>query len=148
VSVSARLIARLVLGAWIVAGLLLTLQPAQPAPGQVVEHNLIPLRTIAIYLGNPESGFWIRQAVGNLLFLLPLGLLGPIALPGLDRWWHVVLVAAALSLAIEVAQLWIPDRAFDVDDLLLNVAGAGLGYGIFLVLPHKPALRGRFPRPR
>ena len=133
-SVSARLIARLVLGAWIVAGLLLTLQPAQPAPGQVVEHNLIPLRTIAIYLGNPESGFWIRQAVGNLLFLLPLGLLGPIALPGMNRWWRVLLVATALSLAIEVAQLWIPDRAFDVDDLLLNVVGAALGYAIFIVL--------------
>ncbi len=141
-SVSARLIARLVLGAWIVAGLFLTLQPAHPALGQVVEHNFIPLRTIAIYLGNPESGFWIRQAIGNLLFLLPLGLLGPIALPGLDRWWRVLLVAAALSLAIEVAQLWIPDRAFDVDDLLLNVIGAAIGYAIFsLVLRGAARLR-------
>ena len=131
---SARLIARLVLGAWIVAGLFLTLLPAHPALGQVVEHNFIPLRTIAIYLGNPESGFWIRQAVGNLLFLLPLGLLGPIALPGLDRWWRVLLAAAALSLAIEIAQLWIPDRAFDVDDLLLNVLGATLGYALFFVV--------------
>lgn len=139
---SARLVARLVLGAWLLGGLFITLLPAHPAPGQVVEDNFIPFRTIAIYLGNPESGFWVRQAVGNLLFLLPLGLLGPIALPRLDRWWRVLLVAAALSLAIEIAQLWIPDRAFDVDDLLLNVLGAALGYATFtLVLRGAARLR-------
>ena len=131
---NARLLAGLALAIWLVGGLLFALTPAHPAPGQVVDHNFIPFQTIAIWVANPDSGFWIRQMVGNLLLLLPVGLLGPIALPWLDRWWRVLLAAFAVSLAIELAQLWIPDRAADVDDLLLNVAGAALGYATLSLL--------------
>jgi len=128
------MVAGLALAVWLAGGLLITVLPAHPAPGQVVEHNLVPFQTIAIWVANPDSGFWIRQMLGNLLLLLPVGLLGPIALPWMDRWWRVLLAAILLSLAIEVAQLWIPDRAADVDDLLLNVAGAALGYAILVAL--------------
>lgn len=131
---TARWTAWLALAVWLTGGLFFTLLPANPAPGQVVEHNFVPFRTIALWVANPDSGFWIRQMVGNLLLLLPVGLLGPIARPWMDRWSRVVLASAVLSLTIEVAQLWIPARATDVDDLLLNVAGAALGYAILSVL--------------
>jgi glycopeptide antibiotics resistance protein len=131
---NARLLAGLALAVWLIGGLLFALTPAHPAPGQVVDHNFIPFQTIAIWVANPDSGFWIRQMVGNLLLLLPIGLLGPLALPWLDRWRRVVLAGFAVSLAIELAQLWIPARAADVDDLLLNVGGAALGYAILFVL--------------
>lgn len=131
---NARLLAGLALAVWLIGGLLFALTPAHPAPGQVVDHNFIPFQTIAIWVANPDSGFWIRQMVGNLLLLLPIGLLGPLALPWLDRWRRVLLVAFAASLAIELAQLRIPARAADVDDLLLNVGGAALGYAILFVL--------------
>lgn len=129
-----RLAAGLVLGLWIAGGLLLTLSPVYPAPGQVVEPNVIPLRTIGIYLANLDSGFWLRNLVGNLVLLLPVGLVGPIVFPWLDGWLRVLVASLALSLAIEVAQLWVPDRSADVDDLLLNVLGAMLGYAILWVL--------------
>lgn len=129
-----RLAAGLLLGIWLAGGLLLTLLPADPAPGQIVEHNFIPLRTVAKYLGNLDSAFWVGQMVGNLLLLLPFGLLGPVAFPWLDRWVRVLVASLAPSVAIEVAQLWIPDRSADVDDVLLNVAGAILGYAILSVL--------------
>jgi glycopeptide antibiotics resistance protein len=128
------LVAGLGLAVWLFAGLLVALLPANPSPGQVVDHNFVPFETIAIWVANADSGFWIRQMVGNLLLLLPVGLLGPVALPWLDRWWRVLLAAFSLSLAIELAQLWIPDRAADVDDLLLNVVGAALGYAILSVV--------------
>jgi glycopeptide antibiotics resistance protein len=131
---NARLVAGLALAVWLIGGLLFAVTPAHPAPGQVVAHNFVPFQTIAIWVANPDSGFWIRQMVGNLLLLMPVGLLGPIALPWLDRWWRVLPVALLLSLAIELAQLWIPDRAADVDDLLLNVTGAALGYGLLSLL--------------
>jgi len=123
-----------VLGIWLTGGLLLTLVPANPAPGQVVEPNLIPLRTIGIYLANLDSGYWVGQMVGNLLLLLPMGLVGPVVFPWLDRWLRVLVTALVLSSAIELAQLWVPDRSADVDDLLLNVVGAMLGYVILTVL--------------
>jgi glycopeptide antibiotics resistance protein len=131
---TARRIAGLALAAWLIGGFVFTLLPAHPAPGQSVEDNFVPLRTIGIWVANPDSGFWIRQMVGNLLLLLPVGLLGPISLPWMDRWSRVLLAAATLSLAIELAQLWVPDRATDVDDLLLNVAGAVVGYTLLLLL--------------
>ena len=139
------MIARIVtglLGMWLAGGLLLTLSPVYPAPGQVVEPNFIPWRTIGIYLADLDSGFWLRNLVGNLILLLPLGLVGPIVFPWLDRWLRVLLAAVAISLAIEVAQPWVPDRSADVDDLLLNVVGALLGYALI------SALRPGSGRPR
>ena len=129
-----RLAAGLVLSVWLAGGLLLTLQPAHPAAGQIVEHNFIPLRTIGIYLAHLDSPFWVGQMVGNLLLLLPVGLLGPIVLPWMDRWLRVLVASLALSTAIELAQLGIPDRSAEVDDVLLNVVGAILGYAVLLVL--------------
>jgi len=92
-----RLAAALVLSVWLAGGLLLTLQPAHPAPSQIVEHNFIPLRTISIYLANLDSPFWLGQMVGNLLLLLPVGLLGPVVLPWMDRWLRVLVASLALS---------------------------------------------------
>ena len=123
-----RLLATLVLAVWLVAALVLTLQSAYPLPGQVVHGNLIPFHTLATYLDNLGSWFWIRNALGNLGLLLPIGLLGPIAIPALDRWWRVALLALLVSTAIELTQLLVPDRSADIDDVLVNVFGALLGY--------------------
>lgn len=126
--------ATLVLAAWLLGGLFLTLQPAHPFPGQVVDDNGMPFHTIAIYLNNLDSWFWMRNALANLGLLFPLGLLGPIALPALDRWWRIALLALAYSAAIEITQLWVPDRSADIDDVLLNVLWALMGFGIWRVL--------------
>jgi glycopeptide antibiotics resistance protein len=125
-----RLLAGFLLALWLIGGLVLTLQPAHPLPGQVVDDNLVPFRTIAIYLANLGSWFWMRNLLGNLGLLLPLGLLGPIAMPALDRWWRVALLALLVSTAIELTQLAVPDRSADIDDVIVNVAGALLGKGI------------------
>lgn len=129
-----RLLAGLVLAAWLIGGLVLTLQPAHPLPGQVVDDNLVPFRTIRIYLDNLGSPFWMRNLFGNLGPLFPLGLLGPFALPWLGRWWRVGLVAFAFSAAIEFTQLFIPDRSADVDDVIVNATGALLGFVVYLLV--------------
>jgi glycopeptide antibiotics resistance protein len=123
-----RLLATLVLAVWLIGGLVLTLQPAHPLPGQVVEDNFIPFHTLGIYWRNLGSDFWLRNLFGNLLLLLPLGLLGPISLPALDRWWRTALVALLYSVATEVIQLAVPDRSADIDDVIVNVAGSLLGF--------------------
>jgi glycopeptide antibiotics resistance protein len=135
-----RLISALFLGAWLVATVAFTLRAANPLPGQVVTDNPWPFTTIRIYLDNLDSAFWVSQAVGNVLLMLPIGLLGPLALPLLDRWWRVALLAATLSSCIELAQLLVPDRSADVDDVLLNTLGALLGYALLRLL-HLPGPR-------
>ena len=126
-----RLLATLVLVIWLLGGLWLTLQAAHPLPGQVVDDNLVPFHTLRIYLDNLGSGFWMRNLFGNLGLLFPLGLLGPIALPALDRWWRPALVALCYSATIELIQLFITDRSADIDNVIVNVAGAMLGFAVF-----------------
>jgi glycopeptide antibiotics resistance protein len=126
-----RLLATLLLVTWLMGGLVLTLQPAHPLPGQVVDDNLIPFHTLRIYLDNLGSPFWMRNLFGNLGLLFPLGLLGPIALPVLGRWWRLALVAILYSGTIEFTQLFIPDRSADVDDVIVNVTGALLGFVVW-----------------
>ncbi|MDP9271511.1 MAG: VanZ family protein [Chloroflexota bacterium] len=135
-----RLLASLVLAAWLIGGLVLTLQPAHPLPGQVVDDNLVPFHTLRIYLDNLGSAFWMRNLFGNLGLLFPLGLLGPITLPSLDRWWRVALLALVYSATIELIQLLVPDRSADIDDVIVNVTGA---LGGFLV--HHIAVRRSAP---
>jgi glycopeptide antibiotics resistance protein len=136
-----RVLAGLLLAAWLIGSLVLTLEPAHPLPGQVVDDNLVPFQTLGIYLNNLGSWFWMRNLLGNLALLLPLGLLGPIALPALDRWWRIALLALLVSTAIELTQLLVPDRSADIDDVIVNVAGALVGYAIIRAFP-----RPRMPR--
>jgi glycopeptide antibiotics resistance protein len=136
-----RGLAGFLLALWLIAGLWFTLQAAHPLPGQVVDDNLIPFHTLAIYWRNLGSEFWMRNLLGNLALLLPLGLLGPIAFPALDRWWRVALLALLVSSAIELTQLAVPDRSADIDDVIVNVTGALIGYAILNAF-----LRTRMPR--
>ena len=126
-----RLLAGFLLALWLIGGLVLTLQPAHPLPGQVVDDNLVPFHTLAIYWRNLGSEFWMRNLFGNLALLLPLGLLGPVALPALHRWWRIALVALLYSVAIELIQRLVPARSADIDDVIVNLAGAMLGYAVF-----------------
>jgi glycopeptide antibiotics resistance protein len=134
-----RLLAGVLLGMWLGVAFAITLREAHPLAGQVVNDNSTPFVTIRIYLANLDSAFWLSQWIGNLLLLLPVGLLGPIALPWLNRWWRVLLVALVLSGCIETAQLWIPDRSADVDDVMLNALGALLGYWLLLLIRMRPS---------
>jgi glycopeptide antibiotics resistance protein len=129
-----RLLAGFLLALSLIGALVMTLQPAHPLPGQVVNDNLVPFHMIAIYLANLGSWFWIRNLFGNLGLLLPIGLLGPIALPALNRWWRIALLALLVSTAIELTQLAVPDRSADIDDVIVNVSGALLGYAVFSVV--------------
>lgn len=95
--------------------------------------NLIPLATISQQLVDGlASG--MRQLAGNLLLLVPLGFLLPIADPRFRQFRKTLVVAVMVSLGIEILQLTIstvvgfPYRVFDVDDLILNTAGAALGW--------------------
>jgi glycopeptide antibiotics resistance protein len=135
--VSMRLLAALVLALWLLGGLWFTLQAAHPLPGQVVEDNLVPFHTLRIYLDNLGSAFWLRNLFGNLGLLFPLGLLGPIALPAMDRWWRLALVAFCYSATIELIQLFVPDRSADVDDVIVNVVGALLGFVVYFLIARR-----------
>lgn len=102
--------------------------------------NLEPLGTIRSALRHGSGSTVFRLMVFNIVAFLPLGLLLP-AVAARARSMAVVLVlAVALSAAIELGQLAVSQalgyayRSTDVDDVILNVLGAVVGYVLFVAL--------------
>jgi glycopeptide antibiotics resistance protein len=81
--------------------------------------------------------FCMYNARGNVLLFLPLGFLLPLLWRGLG-FWKGVGIAIALSAAIEVLQLfsrtWGSYRTVDINDVILNAAGASIGLVLMLIL--------------
>ena len=69
----------------------------------------------------------VADGFANIALFLPLGM----ALALLNHApRRALLVAASLSLAVELAQFWIPGRDPSLSDLVFNTLGAGLGGGV------------------
>ena len=74
------------------------------------------------------------QIVGNFIMLLPLGIYFPLLYKKLRRFFPVLLASFGVSLMIEFLQLATRYRSADVDDLLLNTAGAIVGYILYRII--------------
>jgi hypothetical protein len=79
------------------------------------------------------------EVIENLLLFIPLGI--ALAL-GNARAWRCIAAGALLSLAVEVAQQWIPGRDPSIGDLTLNTLGTAIG-----VLVARTAPRWLVPAP-
>ena len=66
----------------------------------------------------------------NIVLFIPLGLLAPIIWQKMDKLSNVIGVGFLFTLLIEISQL-LNFRSTDVDDVILNVLGAVLGYGLY-----------------
>ena len=108
--------------------------------------NLVPFHTVGNYLHVlmnrayylEKWGFasmytyQARQAVinlgGNVGMFIPLGLLLPWVFEKLRKCWKVLLTTVAIITLVEIAQLFSLLGSCDIDDLILNVLGAAIGY--------------------
>ena len=98
--------------------LVLTLTPS----GSDNELRLIPFSDIR---GVADRPFQVVGLVGNIFLFVPFG---AALWFGSVRLRRAVAVGAALSIAIEVAQLAIPGRWTSTDDVMLNTLGTAVGY--------------------
>ena len=111
--------------------------PGIPYWDQVAQQlNLVPFRTLRLFAHLLDSGVraHIRMAVinlgGNVIMFIPLGLLLPKVFPKLSSLLRVLLTTAAIITVVEIIQLFTLVGSCDIDDLILNVAGAAIGYGL------------------
>ncbi|WP_053912765.1 VanZ family protein [Streptomyces sp. TP-A0875] len=106
----------------------LTLHPS-PASEALVHTNLRPGRSLRAYLDQPALRDAVKQVGGNLLLGVPFGVLVPLVAPGARGAPRLLLLTAAVMLLVEFAQgALVTGRAFDIDDVILNSAGALAGY--------------------
>lgn len=104
-------------------------------------YNLEPFKsiktmfTVGMKYNGPEtmhlhiSTIYINL-LGNVLIFAPVGFLSAFLFKE-PKWYKSLLAGLSLSMTIEIVQLFLLTRSFDVDDLLLNGLGTLLGYGAF-----------------
>ncbi|WP_236052494.1 MULTISPECIES: VanZ family protein [Streptomyces] len=127
-----RLLAMLVAFACMVAFAVvlarLTLQPS-PASVPLTHSNLHPGRSLNAYLEQGQFRDTVKQIGGNLLLGVPFGVLVPVLAPRARGVLRVLGLTALVMLMVELAQgALVTGRAFDIDDVILNTAGALLGW--------------------
>lgn len=92
--------------------------------------NLIPFNEILRY--EFGSYLFIKNIVGNIILFMPFGFFIGHFLKR-KKMYLVFTMSLIASICIETIQLYI-GRAFDLDDILLNVAGALIGYLFYKML--------------
>jgi len=123
-------------------------QPAMRSPVQLLPFGTVgPLaaecfatclqryRTNFLTLSGVLEAAWplVYNVVGNLVWFVPLGLLGPAVSHRLRTGRQALLAAAQLSALLELTQLLLGTGAADVDDIWLNALGGLLGWLVWAV---------------
>ena len=119
--------------------------PGIPYWEQAATHlNLIPFRTLRLFtqLLNSSRPELVRAAVtnlgGNIIMFIPLGFLLPRVFLRLSSLPRVLITTAAIITLVEILQLFTLVGSCDIDDLILNVLGATIGFGLHFITK-KPA---------
>lgn len=102
---------------------------------QEYHYNLVLFKEIKRFWNYREQlGMFstVTNLVGNVLIFLPFGFFMPMASRH-RSFLNTSFYSLALSLIVEVSQLFLKVGCFDVDDLLLNTIGGMLGYITFTV---------------
>jgi len=101
--------------------------------------NLVPFSEIFRY--DVGSDLFIFNVLGNILIFLPFGYFISYFIKA-KKIWPILFVTLITSATVEIVQLQI-GRSFDIDDILLNVIGATMGFLLYVALSaikkHLPA---------
>lgn len=89
--------------------------------------NMVPF--IDVFLGR---GDFFRQVSLNVILTLPFGFLFPLTQDKKAKFGPTVFSCFLISLGIELLQPFF-DRSSDITDLITNVIGGVLGYGLYVI---------------
>lgn len=110
---------------WALVILLLTLSPGESMPKTNLWAELLSFDKVAHFF-----------VFGLLVFLMIVGLSKQYTYEWLRRKAVVCSLSVSIvyGLLIEIMQYAIPDRHFELADLLANTSGCFIGYGLFYLL--------------
>lgn len=95
--------------------------------------NFTLLKTIRMYIDYSYMLNSFENLVGNIAVFIPFGFLFPYVFKRGRNFFIMFLNVFLFVLGIEVFQLFSAFGAFDVDDILLNCAGAVIGYICYIL---------------
>ena len=100
--------------------------------------NPIPFRTLAHQLRlltAADRPWLVRHALvnllGNIVLFIPLGVFLPKLWTPLQQFWKTLLAVAGIIALVEIVQVLTLLGRCDIDDLILNLTGAAIGYGLY-----------------
>ena len=90
--------------------------------------NLVPLRAIRDAFATSGDTVALRQVWGNIAMFVPFGVLLPLLWGRCRRLLPLAGAAVLASVGIELVQWLVGRGASDIDDVLLNLSGAFIGW--------------------
>ena len=106
--------------------------------------NLMPFHTIRNFINavsRTDDGYMFRFSVinlaGNVVMFIPLGFFVPCVFSKFSRFGYCMLFSAICITAVELIQLFTLLGSCDIDDLILNMIGSAVGYGMYFIVKRK-----------
>ncbi|PUB10586.1 VanZ family protein [Paenisporosarcina sp. OV554] len=126
----------------------LTIFPLEIAFGPEYDspNNFVPFASINELLNHFYYMVPLRNILGNIILFTPLGFILVLKFKRLNNMMSVVLVGLLSSTSIEFIQLLLPNRAFDIDDIILNTLGTMIGFLILKATKIEKKLTGQVSR--
>lgn len=102
----------------------------------ISEHsNFIPFKVIFHYssIAKKFPMLFVMNILGNFVIFMPFAVFLPCIFRKVDRFWKVTVITCVTVATVECTQLLLRVGTIDVDDFILNVSGAMLGYVILKI---------------
>lgn len=98
--------------------------------------NFVPFKTIngyvlAISNGSMNLIIPIKNLAGNVAAFLPMGIFLPYFIRTLNRIKSFAVTMTVIILSVEIIQLVTRRGSLDIDDFILNIIGALIGFGLW-----------------
>ena len=112
--------------------LFFTMMPVIVSIPFILNHPYEPMNLVPFIDVSLRRGDFFRQVVLNVIMTLPFGFLFPLTRGKRAKFGVTVFFCFLMSPGIELLQPFF-DRSSDITDLITNVIGGALGYGLYAV---------------
>jgi glycopeptide antibiotics resistance protein len=109
-----------------------TMMPVAASIPFMLDHPYKPMNLVPFIDVSLGRGDFFRQVLLNVIMTLPFGFLFPLIRAKRAKFGATVFFCFLMSLGIELLQPFF-DRSSDITDLITNVTGGVLGYGLYLI---------------
>ena len=127
-----RLLVNTLMYAYLSLVLYFTMMPVVASIPFMLDHPYKPMNLVPFIDVSLGRGDFFRQVLLNVIMTMPFGFLFPLTRDRRARFGATVFSCFLLSLGIELLQPFF-DRSSDVTDLITNVTGGVLGYGLYVL---------------
>ena len=127
-----RLLVNTLMYAYISLVLYFTMMPVVTSIPFILDHPYDPMNLVPFIDVSMGRGDFSRQVMLNVIMTLPFGFLYPLTQTRRAKFGRTVFFCFLMSLGIELLQPFF-DRSSDITDLITNVIGGALGYGLYTI---------------